>query len=293
MGLAPMHTWLPDAHSEAPSPVSALLSGALLNGAFLAILRAAGIMNAAGLGDFVGELLRLFGLFSIALAGAFILGQKDFKRLLAYSSVEHMGILAFAAGLGGNGLWAALLHAANHTAAKGCLFLTAGNIYYRYHSKSVLAVSGLRRAMPLSGPLWLAGFLAICALPPFGMFYPEFATLKTAFADGRDIEAALFLVFLAVVFVGMLKTVLAMLRGPDSQALAADGGEGEGDGEGDSAGDRREADADSLWMALPPLILVLCALLLGFGLPDVLARILAGATAAIEPGFAGMPGVTP
>ncbi|MCC8180421.1 MAG: hypothetical protein LIP23_05870, partial [Planctomycetes bacterium] len=91
MGLAPLHNWLPDAHSEAPSPVSALLSGALLNGAFLAILRSVDIMRSAGLGEFADSLLRLFGLFSMGLSGAFILGQKDFKRLLAYTTVEHMG----------------------------------------------------------------------------------------------------------------------------------------------------------------------------------------------------------
>ncbi len=274
MGLAPLHNWLPDAHSEAPSPVSALLSGALLNGAFLAILRATGLMQAAGLGDFSNGLLRLFGLFSMGIAGAFILGQKDYKRLLAYSSVEHMGILAFGAGLGGAGLFAALLHAANHTFAKGCLFLTAGNIMFRYHSKSTLTVSGVRRAMPLNGALWLAGFLAICGLPPFGLFHTEFSILVDCFADGRHGEGALYLFFLAVVFVGMLGVFLAMLRG-EAPALA----EGE--------------QAESFWMALPGLAAIGITVILGLRIPGFLSDGLSAATGILDSSFSTMPGIRP
>ena len=272
MGLAPMHTWLPDAHSESPSPVSALLSGTLLNGAFLAILRGLDIMHSAGLGDFANELLRLFGLLSMGLAGAFILGQKDFKRLLAYSSVEHMGILAFGVGLGGVGLFAALLHAVNHTFAKGCLFLTAGNIMFRYHSKSTLAVTGVRRAMPLNGALWLAGFLAICGMPPFGLFLSEFSVLVESFAGGRHTEGALYLLFLAVVFIGMLRVVLGILRGEPPRLE-----EGE--------------KPESLWMAIPPLAALAVTLVLGLGIPDFLAARLHDATFIIDGGFSVMPGV--
>ncbi|MDR1745238.1 MAG: NADH dehydrogenase FAD-containing subunit [Planctomycetota bacterium] len=274
MGLAPMHNWLPDAHSESPSPVSALLSGTLLNGAFLAILRAMGVMESAGLADFSNGLLRLFGLFSMGIAGAFILGQKDYKRLLAYSSVEHMGILAFGAGLGGAGLFAALLHAANHTFAKGCLFLTAGNIMFRYHSKSTLTVSGVRRAMPLNGALWLAGFLAICGLPPFGLFYSEFSILVECFAGGRHGEGALYLFFLAVVFIGMLGVFLAMLRG-EPPALA----EGE--------------KPESLWMALPGLAAIGVTVILGLGIPGFLSDGLSAATTLLDSSFSAMPGIRP
>ncbi len=274
MGLAPMHTWLPDAHSESPSPVSALLSGTLLNGAFLAILRAVDIMQSAGMDDFANELLRLFGLLSMGLAGAFIVGQRDFKRLLAYSSVEHMGILAFGVGLGGAGLWAALFHAANHTFAKGCLFLVAGNIMYRYHSKSTLTVAGVRRGMPWNGALWLAGFLAICGMPPFGTFLSEFGILVAAFGQGRWLEGALFLAFLAVVFIGMLTSVLGMLRG-EPPPLA----EGE--------------KAESPWMALPPLAALAVVLLLGMGVPDFLGSSLTEAARIIDQTFHAMPGIKP
>lgn len=274
MGLAPMHNWLPDAHSESPSPVSALLSGTLLNGAFLAILRALDIMQSAGQGEFANGLLRLFGLFSMGIAGAFILGQKDYKRLLAYSSVEHMGILAFGVGLGGAGVFAALLHAANHTFAKGCLFLTAGNIMFRYHSKSTLTVSGVRRAMPVNGALWLAGFLAICGLPPFGLFLSEFSILVKCFANGRHGEGALYLVFLAVVFIGMLGVFLGMLRG-EPPALAED------------------EKPESVWMAMPGLAAIAVTLVLGLGVPGFLSDALTAATSIIDDAFVSMPGVGP
>ncbi len=274
MGLAPMHNWLPDAHSESPSPVSALLSGTLLNGAFLAILRGVDIMHSAGLGDFAGGLLRLFGLFSMAVAGAFILGQKDFKRMLAYSSVEHMGILAFGVGLGGAGLFAALLHAVNHTFAKGCLFLTAGNIMFRYHSRSILTVTGLRRAMPLNGALWLAGFLAICGLPPFGLFLSEFSLIVKCFADQRYVEGALYLVFLAVVFIGMLGVFLGILRG-DPPPLD----EGE--------------KPESPLMAVPAIVALLVVLVLGFGVPEFLGVRLSVAASLIENTYHAIPGIKP
>ena len=274
MGLAPMHTWLPDAHSESPSPVSALLSGTLLNGAFLAILRGVDIMQSGGMDDFANGLLRLFGLFSMGIAGAFILGQKDYKRLLAYSSVEHMGILAFGVGLGGAGLFAALLHAVNHTFAKGCLFLTAGNIMFRYHSKSILTVTGVRRGMPVNGALWLAGFIAICGLPPFGLFFSEFSILVECFADKRYGEAALYLIFLAVVFIGMLGVFLTMLRG-EPPKLAED------------------EKPESVWMALPGIAAIGVTLVLGMGIPDFLAERLSAATFIVDNTFTSMPGIRP
>ena len=274
MGLAPMHTWLPDAHAESPSPVSALLSGTLLNGAFLAILRGADIVQSAGLDAFSGQMLRLFGLVSMGIAGAFILGQRDFKRLLAYSSVEHMGILAFGAGIGGAGLWAALFHAVNHTFAKGCLFMTAGNIMFRYHDKSTLTVKGVRRGMPINGALWLAGFLAICGLPPFGIFLSEFSIIIASFSSDRAVEGVLFLVFLAVVFIGMLTVVLGMLRGAPPPL---------------AEGEKRE----STWMALPGLVALTLVAILGFGVPGFLAAALSEAAVIIDNDFVFMPGIRP
>jgi hydrogenase-4 component F len=214
MGLAPLHTWLPDAHSESPSLVSALLSGALLNCAFLAVLRSQQVLDAGAQGSFGRDLLVIFGLVSMGLAGVFVLGPTDYKRMLAYSSVEHMGILALGVGIGGSGVRGAMLHAVNHSLTKGALFLVAGNILHLYRTKGVAGVRGLLRTLPVSGPLWVAGMLAVTGSPPFGPFLSEFTILTGALEQGRGAVAALYLVFLAIVFVGMGQTVLRMSQGP-------------------------------------------------------------------------------
>ena len=218
MGLVPMHTWLPDAHSEAPSPVSALLSGALLNCAFLGILRFTGICEAAGLGSFARDTLVQIGLLSMVVAAALLLGQADYKRLLAWSSVEHMGILAVGIGLGGSGSWGALFHAANHSLVKAALFLCAGNILARYGSKRVEDVRGVLRVSPLTGALWILGLFAITGAPPFGTFVGELAILRSAADRGSWLVVALYLLALAVAFVGMASVMLRMAQGASGGA---------------------------------------------------------------------------
>jgi len=213
MGLAPLHTWLPDAHSEAPSVVSALLSGALLNCAFLAILRAQQVLVAAGQGAFGRELLLFFGLLSMAIAAVFILSQADYKRMLAYSSVEHMGILSLGVSIGGNGSFGAMLHAVNHSLTKAMLFLVAGNIVTAYRTKKTNEVRGMLRLMPVSGGLWLMGFLAITGSPPFGLFLSEFTILKAAVDGGSNIAAIAYLFLLAIIFIGMMTAALRMTQG--------------------------------------------------------------------------------
>jgi hydrogenase-4 component F len=223
MGLAPLHTWLPDAHSEAPSVVSALLSGALLNCAFLGILRAHQICAAAGQEAFARGLLLGFGLASIGLAAAFIIGQADYKRLLAYSSVDHMGILALGVGLGGAGAFGAMLHAVNHSLAKAMMFLVAGNILAAYRTKAAAQVSGALRALPVSGALWVAAFLAVSGVPPSGLFLSEFTILRAALDQGRYAVAAAYLALLAAIFIGMATAVLRMAQGPAPEGGAAAG----------------------------------------------------------------------
>jgi hydrogenase-4 component F len=220
MGLAPLHNWLPDAHSEAPSLVSALLSGALLNCAFLGILRTHQVLISAGLGEFSGGLLIFFGLASMATAAAFIVGMGHFKRLLAYSSVEHMGILALGVGLGGSAVFGAMLHTVNHSLAKAMLFLLAGNILRHYHTTSSHDVRGMRHTMPLTAALWTAGFLAVAGSPPFGLFVSEFSILQAMLREGRFVIACAYLGFLAVIFVGMSVPVLRMIQAspPPGQA---------------------------------------------------------------------------
>ena len=147
-------------------------------------------MAAAGLAAFSSELLVLFGLISMAVAAVFILGQADFKRMLAYSSVEHMGILALGVGIGGVATFGAMLHTVNHSLTKAMLFLAAGNILAVYRTKSTTHVRGVLRTLPVTGVLWLAGFLAIVGSPPFGPFLSELTILKGVLDAGRPVIAA-------------------------------------------------------------------------------------------------------
>lgn len=261
MGLAPMHTWLPDAHSEAPSVVSALLSGALLNCAFLALMRVRAVLCVAGLSDFSGALLIGFGLLSMALATAFIIGQADYKRMLAYSSVEHMGILAFAMGLGAAP--AAMLHAVNHSLAKGMLFLVSGNLLAAGRTKAVSETRGLLRALPVSGTLWCAGFLAVTGSPPFGPFISELWILKGAASCARWALAAGYAAALAAVFVGMSAVALKMAHGEPSEKFKA-----------------CPAETDP-WRIAPPLLLALCVLTLGLWVPRDLLDLLHAAASCL------------
>jgi hydrogenase-4 component F len=282
MGLAPLHTWLPDAHSEAPSVVSALLSGALLNCAFLTILRCHALLAAAGLALFSGDLLVLFGLISMVVAAVFILGQADFKRMLAYSSVEHMGILALGIGVGGVATFGAMLHTVNHSLAKAMLFLAAGNILALYHTKSTTHARGVLRMLPITGVLWLAGFLAIVGSPPFGPFLSELTILKGVLDAGRPVTAIVYLLALAMVFVGMATIVLRMAYGPPPVALNAPAGGDTAAGSDTTAG-RRESAArrEPLWSIGPPAVLGLAVLALGVYVPPQLADLLQQAAAAL------------
>lgn len=213
MGLAPFHTWLPDAHSEAPAVVSALLSGALLNCAFLGLLRTASVCGAAGLADFTSGIFLLFGLFSVVTAALFMLGQRDYKRMLAYSSIEHMGILSMGAGLGPAGLFASLLGAVSHSLVKAGLFFTSGNVLAAEKTKRISEVRGLWRRAPGVAFLWLAGFFLITGLPPSGVFLAKFLVLREAMAAGHYWLAAAFLFFLALLFTGMARVFIGMTFG--------------------------------------------------------------------------------
>jgi hydrogenase-4 component F len=213
MGLAPMHTWKPDAYGEAPGVVGALFSGGVTTGAFLALARAYQIGMAAGEGAFMCRILVAMGLLSMAVAGVFMIGQRDFKRMLAYSSVEHMGILVLGLGIGAPALYGTLLHVIANSMTKGVLFLSAGNIHRAYGAKTTDLVRGALSRVPASAALFLAGFLAITGSPPFGPFISEFSILNAAFSSGQRLPAALFLAFLLLVFIGMGITVLKVTQG--------------------------------------------------------------------------------
>src|SRR6266849_5103651 len=187
MGLAPMHTWKPDAYGEAPGLVGALLAGGVTSCAFLAILRVYQICRAGAEAEFAREIMIFMGLLSMAVAAVFMVRQRDFKRMLAYSGVEHMGILVLGIGIGGFAVYGALLHVINNGLTKGVLFLSAGNIHRAYGSKLTDDVQGALERVPFSAALFLAGFFAITGAPPFGPFVSEFTIITAAFVRGHFI----------------------------------------------------------------------------------------------------------
>ena len=264
MGLAPMHTWKPDAYGEAPGLVGALLAGGLTSCAFTAILRFFQICAAAGEAPFARSLLLFLGLASMAVAGAFMVRQGDYKRMLAYSSVEHMGILVLGVAIGGAGVFGALLHLLNNGFSKGVLFLSAGNIHRAFGSKRTGEVSGAVRLLPASGALFLAGFFAITGTPPFGTFVSEFTILTAMIHAGRYWVAGAFLLLLLVVFVGMGSTVLAVVQGDPPE----------------SAQTTRYRDR---WLGVAPIAVLLgLVLALGLWIPEPVLALLRGAAASLE-----------
>jgi len=218
MGLAPMHTWKPDAYGEAPGIIGALSAGGMTNCAFLAVLRVYRVLQAAGEGAFARELFVVIGLLSMAVAAIFMAGQRDFKRMLAYSSVEHMGILVLGIGVGGLAVLGALLQMINNALTKVVFFPPGCNNHRAYGSKRIDDVTGALRRLPLSAALFLAGFLAVTGSPPFGPFISEFTILNGAMMRREYVAASLFLGFLAIIFVGMGATVLRVVQGPTSPA---------------------------------------------------------------------------
>jgi len=219
VGFVPMHSWLPDAHAEAPTPVSAMLSAILLNCALYALLRYEILVSRAVGTGFPGELLVFFGLASIVIAGLLILVQRDLKRMLAYSSVEHMGMIAIGVGLGGAlGFLGALLHTFNHSVAKSLLFFGAGNVRHNFGTLRMDRVTGMGRSAPLTTGVLAVGTLAIVGMPPFSLFVSEFAILGESFTQSRYVVGSIFLVVLSIVFGGFVHHFLRMVCGAPRQA---------------------------------------------------------------------------
>lgn len=256
VGFVPMHPWLPDAHSQAPSPVSALLSGVLLNCALYAILRWHILVRQTSLGpEFSGNLLIVFGLISLGAMVAFILLQKDIKRLLAYSSVEHMGIIALGFGLGTPlAVWGACFHLILHALTKANLFVAVGRIVQMMGTRQIPKIRGVMGLWPYTGGILLMGLLAITGTPPFGTFRSEVNIMAGLFQQHHPILGFLTALFLSVIFAGFLYHFLGMLFGKASERHL------EGKREGTKI----------LWLALP-LVLVL---ILGIFVPEPLNQAL-------------------
>ena len=265
MGLAPMHTWKPDAYGEAPGILGAMLAGGVTSGAVIALLRLLAIMHAAGEAGFAQPILVVMGLVSMVFAAVFMVRQKDIKRMLAYSSIEHMGVLILGAGLGGLALFGALLHLTCNALTKGILFLATGNLHRAYGSNSTDVVTGALERVPISASLFLVGFLAITGSPPFGPFVSEFTILRAAFASDHFVAGGLFLVLLMAVFLGMGSTVLLAVHGKAPPETAT-----------------RAADADTKALTLPIVGLVLVVTCLGVWLPAPFVRLLEQAAASVE-----------
>ncbi len=216
MGLVPVHTWLPDAHSEAPTPVSALLSGSLLVVSFYAILRYFQIAVRALGPTFPRNVLLIFGVASLLLAALYLLLQRDLKRLLAYSSVEHMGILAIGMSFGAPiAVVGVLLHVLAHAAAKGTAFFGAGSVIRRFGTKDMAKIRGGIGALPWSGPMFVAAILALSAMPPFGIFRSEFLIVEGGLSDPRDVLAAVLVVLVTVAFMGLSWHMAQTMLSPD------------------------------------------------------------------------------
>jgi hydrogenase-4 component F len=222
-GFAPLHTWLADAHSQAPSPVSAVLSGVLLSCAFYGILRFHTLTVTVTETAFSSRLLLLFGVLSVAVAVPFLIVQRDLKRLLAYSSVEHMGLLAVAMGIGGPlGIYAGLLHLINHAVTKTLLFIIAGTLVQRFGTRRMSAIRGVIQVAPWLGWGLLLGVLALAGAPPAGIFISELGIITAGFAGDPSAAvvsgAVVFLLGLA--FAGLLAHGLRVACGVPLPAAA-------------------------------------------------------------------------
>ena len=256
MGLAPMHTWKPDAYGEAPGIVGAMLAGGVTTVAFTAILRVRAVVESAGAGVVANRTLLAIGLFSMLVAALFLLSARNFKRMLAYSSVEHMGILCVAAALGPGGVWAAFFHVWNNSMTKGALFLSAGNIRRAADGRTTDEVSGMSVLTPRSAALFVAGLFAVTACPPFGPFFSELLIVKTAFFTGHSLAAALFLICLLLAFFGLTRIVFSIVYGRPRQAARL----------------MSKKCPETMAVILPPAILLLLALWLGLATPEPLRQ---------------------
>jgi hydrogenase-4 component F len=263
VGFVPVHTWLPDAHSEAPSPVSALLSGALLVDAFYAVLRFFQVAAANGSATFASRVLIVLGALSLVVASLYVLRQRNYKRLLAYSSIEHMGVIALGVGFGVPlAVFGALLHVINHAAAKGLAFFGAGSILRRYDTKEIAHVEGAVTAMPWTGPMFLAAALALSGLPISGVFRSEFQIVSGGFAHPSYVWVALLIVLVNVAFLGVIwhvgRMTLSAATGRWSQ--------------------RREM---SWWMVAAMLVCLVVVVGIGLHVPASLHELLSNASTRI------------
>jgi hydrogenase-4 component F len=256
MGLAPLHSWKPDVYGEAPGLVGALLAGGMTTMAFVAILRVKHVADSAGDQVMTNRTLLAFGLFSMLVASLFLLASRDFKRMLAYSSIEQMGVLAVGSTLGLAGLAAALFHVWNNGLTKGALFLSAGNMRRAAGGgRTRDDVAGMAWLTPASAKIFAAGIFAITACPPFGIFFSELRIVQAALQTGRPMVAAFFLGCLLLAFCGLTRLAFAIVDGRPRAAS-------------------REVDnrlGETPWLIAPALIFLAFSIWLGLAAPTQLS----------------------
>lgn len=261
-GLFPMHAWLPDAHSEAPSPVSALLSGVLLKCALFVVIRYLAVTSRAVGPEFPQSLLLTLGVLSVGVAVFLFFTQQDLKRKLAYSSVEHVGLIAIGLGFGGPlGVGAALLHAINHSFAKSLIFCGSGNVLMKYGTRDLTKVKGLLRVAPASGVMIMLAALALAGFPPFAVFVSEFLVIGAGFAAGQWPLAVLVGLFLTVAVAAFVQIVSGSVLGKAPETVPA---------------------GDVGWRALAPMwALLAVVVVLGVAVPRPVAHLVREATAVV------------
>jgi len=258
VGFVPMHTWKPDAYSKAPNPIGALLSGALLPIAFITLLKFKSITDAVVGPQFSQQLLIVFGTLSIVVAALIMLNAKNYKRLLAYSSIENAGLMALGFGFGGMGAVAAILHLIYHSLVKGVMFFSSGNLLLKYHSAKIGKIKGALSVLPTTSVLFIAGFLVVTGVPPFGMFVTKLQILSAGI-QAHPAVSIIALAFMALIFISFLKHSTAMFFGePPKDVVHGEGG---------------------IWLLIPPVLLLAVIIMLSFYIPPFLASLLHDAAA--------------
>jgi len=250
VGLAPMHTWKPDAYSKAPNPIGALLSGALLPVAFIVILKFKNVTDVAIGPQFSQNLLIIFGILSIAVAALIMFNVRNYKRLLAYSSIENAGVMALGFGFGGLGISAAILHLIYHSLVKGIMFFSSGNLLLKYNSAKIKNIKGALGIVPFTSILFIAGFLIVTGVPPFGIFLTKMQILSVGI-QVNPIITIIALFFMTLIFIGFLKHIISMFFSQKPEDIEV--------GEG------------NIWLIIPPLILLVTIIILSFYIPPFLS----------------------
>lgn len=253
IGFFPMHTWKPDVYSKTPAPVGALLSSALLSVGFVILLKFKSITDITLGEGFTNQLLMVFGTLSIAVAAFVVYAAKNYKRLLAYSSIEQAGVIAIGFSLGGFAIFAATLHLIYHALVKSSLFLLAGNILLRFHSSKIQNVTGMITAIPRTSILFTIGLVAVIGIPPFGIFLTKFYILSEGIIT-HPFVTGLIILFVTILAVGFFKSVISMLFGEKPESVSV--------------------EKENIWLLIPPAVMLLTFFILSIYLPPFINTLL-------------------